>query len=318
MEHFEEKDLVKIASMYYEEGMTQAEIARKIGVSRSLISKMLLDAKAEGVIEVFINSKSAYSVSLERKLEKKYALKHAIVIDTFDLKDYEVDKMVSRAAALHLQKLTKHVKKIGMSWGKSLRGVVDQYPYTNQSEVTVLPLIGGMGIDYVDIHSNQLAYDLARKMRGKAKYLYAPALVSNQAIKDDLKGNSTIYAVLEEGKEVDLALVGISSPYHNSTMETIGYINQKDKQELTESQVIGDINSRFFQADGTEAVCPINQHVIGINLEEIRNIPTVMTVAYGEDKIKAIEVALIQKLVDIIVTTDKTATELLREEGENE
>ena len=42
MEKLNEKEIVKIASMYYEEGLTQAEIARQRGVSRSLISKILL------------------------------------------------------------------------------------------------------------------------------------------------------------------------------------------------------------------------------------------------------------------------------------
>lgn len=72
-----------------------------------------------------------------------------------------------------------------------------------QSNLTVFPLIGGMGDDYIDIHSNQLCFDLARKMRAKAKYLYAPALVSNEQIKKDLQENPTIHAVFEESKKVD-------------------------------------------------------------------------------------------------------------------
>ena len=41
-------------------------------------------------------------------------------------------------------------------------------------------------------------------MRGKAKYLYAPALVSNPRIKEDLFENPTIYSVIEEGRVVDI------------------------------------------------------------------------------------------------------------------
>ena len=70
MEKLNEKEIVKIASMYYEEGLTQAEIARQRGVSRSLISKILMDAKNEGIVEVIINSENAYTTGLERKLER--------------------------------------------------------------------------------------------------------------------------------------------------------------------------------------------------------------------------------------------------------
>lgn len=311
MDQFEEKDFVRVATMYYDEGMTQAEIAKKLGVSRSLISKILIDARNAGIVEVFINSKSAFTVDLERQLEKKYDLQRAIVIDTLESEDSETEKMASRAAALYLQKISKNVKNIGVSWGNTLRGVVDHYPYTNQPEITVFPLVGGMGDDHVDIHSNQLCYDLARKMRGKSKYLYAPALVSNKRIKEELSNNATIRAVIAESKLVDIALVGLSTPYENSTMVKIGYINEQDLSELSDNNVVGDINSRFFDVEGKEAKCRINQNVMGINLNELRKIKTVMAVAYGESKYAAIKVALNHHLVDVIVTTDKIATKLL-------
>ncbi|MFK4567483.1 sugar-binding transcriptional regulator [Enterococcus sp. UD-01] len=313
MDQLEEKEFVRVATMYYEEGMTQAEIAKKIGVSRSLISKILLDAKKSGIVEIFINSKSAYTVNLERKLERKYDLKRVIIVDTSEVENNEISKTISREAALYLKEISKNTSSIGISWGESLRGLVSHYPYTNQSDITVFPLIGGMGDDYIDIHSNQLCYDLARKMRAKAKYLYAPALVSNERIKKELKDNPTIHAVFEESKTVDIALVGISSPFKESTMVKIGYLNQDDLSEIKANHVIGDINSRFFDATGEEADCMINRNVLGINLKEIQQIPTVMTIAYGDEKFNAIQVAVTKKLINVLITTDTIAMKLLEE-----
>lgn len=313
MDQLEEKEFVRVATMYYEEGMTQAEIAKKVGVSRSLISKILLDAKKAGIVEIFINSKNVYTINLERKLEIKYDLKRVIVVDTSEIENNEVKKTISREAALYLKEISKNVSSIGISWGESLRGLVNHYPYTNQSNITVFPLIGGMGDDYIDIHSNQLCFDLARKMRAKAKYLYAPALVSNERIKKELENNPTIHAVFEESKSVDIALVGLSSPFKDSTMVKIGYLNQEDLDELTDKNVVGDINSRFFDNSGKEADCSINHNVLGINLNEIESIPTVMTIAYGDEKFDAIKVALNKKLINVLVTTDTIANKLLED-----
>lgn len=313
MAQFEEKEAVKIATMYYVEGMTQAQIARKMGVSRSLISKILLDAKEDGIVEIFIHSKSAYTVQLERQLEEKYDLKNVIVVDTYNLNQYEISKMASQEAALYLQKISKQIDTLGVSWGKSLRGLVDHYPFTNQSNVTVIPLIGGMGEDFVDIHSNQLSYDLAHKMRGTAKYLYAPALVSNSGIKQELQNNQAIRAVLEAGKKVDIALVGLSNPYKPNTMLEIGYINEEDVVGLHESGAVGDVNSRFYNEDGEEVDSKINQHVLGLNLDDLKNIPLVMTIVYEMDKVSALKVAVEQKLVNILVTSDQIAMKLLKD-----
>lgn len=313
MGQFEEKELVKVASMYHEEGMTQAAIARRMGVSRSLISKILLDAKKNGIVEVFIRSISAYTVDLERKLEKKYNLHNAIVVDTFDINEYEIEKRVSQAAANYVSKISKDMTNIGISWGKSLRSLVDHYTYTNRSDMTVYPLIGGMGDDSVDIHSNQLSYDLARRIRGKAKYLYSPALVSNCRIKEELISNDVINNVIEEGKMVELALVGISTPYEKSTMLSIGYINQNDIDEFKKLDVVGDINSLFFDKSGQEVNHRINQHVIGLELADLAKIPYVMTIAYDDSKVDAINVALENELINIIAITDSIAEKILND-----
>ena len=81
----EKRDLVKIATWYYQYGWTQAQIAQKIGISRSIISKKLQDAKDLGIVEIFIKDETAYTVELEQKLESKFKLEEAIVVATHDL-----------------------------------------------------------------------------------------------------------------------------------------------------------------------------------------------------------------------------------------
>lgn len=311
MEKMGENDIVKIATMYYEEGMTQSEIAREKGVSRSFISKMIVEAKRDGIVEIVINSSSVYTAKLERQIEKKFNLKNAIIVDTLDINKAEVKKMVSQQAALYLKKILPSNKTIGISWGNSLRGLVDHFPYTNHQSATVLPLIGGLSDDYFEIQSNQLSYDLARKMRGKAKYLYSPALVSNQLIREELSNNNAIQSILEEGKTVDLALIGISSLDQESNMRKIGFLSEEDTADLKSHNAVGVINSRFFDQEGKEVDSEINKNVIGLNLEDLRKIPAIMTVVYGDQKVEAIRAALESDLLNTIVTTDTIAEGLL-------
>lgn len=317
MEKLNEKEIVKIASMYYEEGLTQAEIARQRGVSRSLISKILMDAKNEGIVEVIINSENAYTTRLERKLEKQFNLKNAIIIDSFNLSHDEIKKMASQQAALYLKSIVEDYRSIGISWGNSLRGLVDHFPFMNHPDVTVIPLIGGLSDDYFDIQSNQLSYDLARKMRGKAKYLYAPALVSNQMIHEELSNNRAIQSVLEEGRFVELALIGISSLDQETNMRRIGYLSVDDVSELTNKEVVGVINSRFFDKNGVEVEADINQNVLGLSLTDLSKIPLIMTVVYGDRKAEAVKTALENQLINVLVTTDTLAEKLLIELNED-
>lgn len=69
------RDIVKVATMYYKKSLKQSEIAKRLGISRSLVSKYLNDAKNEGIVDIFIKSESAYSIELELALEETFGLK---------------------------------------------------------------------------------------------------------------------------------------------------------------------------------------------------------------------------------------------------
>ena len=307
----EKRDLVKIATWYYQYGWTQAQIAQKIGISRSIISKKLQDAKELGIVEIFIKDETAYTVELEQKLETKFKLEEAIVVATHNLSYEESTNWLAKKAAYALNKRILKVNKLGISWGKTIRKFVNEFPYITNKELVIVPLIGGMGAEEVDLHSNQICYDLKKKMQCTCKYLYAPALVEDQTMKNDLCKNKYINEVLNEGKTVDMAIVGISNPYQNSTMEEIGYINKKDLEEFRYYDVVGDCNSRFYTSDGKEANSPINQRIIGLSLDDLREIPTVVAIVSGENKEKAVIAALNSKIIDIIVMTDKMAEYVL-------
>lgn len=307
----EKRDIVKIATWYYHYGWTQAKIAQKVGISRSIISKTLQQAKDLGIVEIFIKDETYYTVELEQKLEQKFGLEEAIVVATHNLSEEESLNSLAKKAAYSLSKRIAKINKLGISWGKTIRKFANEYPYVAHKELMIVPLIGGMGAGDTDLHSNQICYDLKKKMQCECKYLYAPALVEDKSMKHDLCNNKYINEVLHEGKSVDMAIVGISSPYNKSTMEEIGYITDKDIEELRYHDVVGDTNSRFYTAEGKEATCQINENVIGLSLNELRKIPTVVAIVGGANKEEALISALKAKLLNIIVITDKMAEYIL-------
>jgi deoxyribonucleoside regulator len=46
--------LVRVARMYYEHGLNQQEIAGRVGLSRSRISRLLTKAREAGIVQVTI------------------------------------------------------------------------------------------------------------------------------------------------------------------------------------------------------------------------------------------------------------------------
>ena len=94
-------------------------------------------------------------------------------------------------------------------------------------------------------------------------------------------------------------------------MEEIGYTNKKEMAQLRGIGAVGDINSRFYDKDGQEVNHPINKHVVGLSLEELKAIPETIAIAYDDAKWQGIYYACKNQLIDSIITTDTIADRLI-------
>lgn len=306
----EKRKLIKIAKMYYFEELTQAAIAKRLGVSRPIISKMLQQAKEEGIVRITIFDEGFDVIEWEQKIAHAFGLNEVIITSTENMNAEQALRAIGKATAMYVRKAIRSVKKIGVSWGKSLLAMVEEYPI-EQRDVMVIPLVGGMGPKEVALHSNQIAYEFAKKINGQCESLYAPAMVATIEQKEDLVQLPFISSVLQQGKQCDLAIVGIGNPYENSTMYEIGYLNDADLLELKRAKVAGDISSKYILANGDLADVAINRRGIGMELEELKEIDKVVGVARGAYKVASILAALKGNYIDVLITDDQTAALLI-------
>lgn len=308
----ERRQMVKIANYYYIEGWTQQQIAKKIGVSRPVISKIIQKAKDIGIVEVYIKDENIHTVELEKRLEEKFGLLDTVVVPSIGLTPDMTRRAVGQAAGRYLARhLKSDVERLGISWGTTLAEVVKEYPFERREKISVVPLVGGMGTKSVEIHANHLAYELAKKMNGKCCYLYAPAIVETEELKERLIKMNDIAQVLEEGKNVEVALIGIGNPHKGSTMKDIGYLQDADIQSLKKAGAIGDIGSRFFDQDGTPVENELNNRIIGLSLQDLKKVPYVIGIVEGTYKAESILAALQGGYLQTLIIDEETARILL-------
>lgn len=306
------KLMVKVCKLYYYEAWTQEKIAEKIGVSRPIISKMLQKAREVGIVEIIVHDDPQQTSELEKEIEQCYHLKQVLVVPTRDLNKELVTSAVGKAAAHFVQKLIKQGDRIGVSWGNTLYHMVREFPLDKKEDIKIIPLIGGSGNDRTEVHSNQIAYELSKKLGGRCDSLYAPAIVETEQLKEQIIQLPHIASVLKEGQQIDLALVGIGNPYSQSTMERYGYLDETTLMELQHLGTAADINSRFINHEGQVVDHPINRKVIGISLEQLKHVNHVVGLAFGLHKIDSIKAALKSGCIQMLVTDETTATKLMR------
>src|SRR3954453_5516906 len=87
-----------IARRYYLEGMSKVDIADELGVSRFKVARLLDAARETGLVRIEIRHEGEIDVDLSARLQERFDLQHAIVVDTPD-DDESLRQHLGRAAA---------------------------------------------------------------------------------------------------------------------------------------------------------------------------------------------------------------------------
>ncbi|TLS38371.1 sugar-binding transcriptional regulator [Pseudalkalibacillus caeni] len=301
--------LVKIAHMYYEERATQSQIAAKIGVSRSLISKYLAKARDQGIVEIIIHEDDDQKYrKLESKIEQQYGLREVICIDSVE---YESSKIrLGNAASQYLLRVIKENQIVGISSGTTLNEV-SKAVSTNQEfpSVTFVPLVGGVGNERVDIHSNYLVARFGEELKSNYELLHVPVIVDSKEAKEVMMRQPSIQKVFRMAENSDIAIVGIGGTPEHSTMVK-SYLGTEKEDLFKAQEVVGDICYNFIDKDGNATNSPWNERVMALDLVKLKKIPLVIGVASGSEKVQAIKAALKGELVDVLITDEATGIAL--------
>ena len=76
--------LVRVSRLYYELGETQEAIAALIGVTRPRVSRLLKEARAQGVVEIRIVDRSAVESPAGEALRARFGLRAVHLAPTLD------------------------------------------------------------------------------------------------------------------------------------------------------------------------------------------------------------------------------------------
>jgi DNA-binding transcriptional regulator LsrR (DeoR family) len=307
--------ITKAARLYYEERLTQTEIAGRLGISQVAVSRLLKRAEEYGIVRTTVISPPGAFAELEGLLEERFGLSQVVIAEAVRDAEEAVLNAIGSAAAQLLETTLKSGEVIGISsWSASLLSMVDQmHPVRKIQKCTVVQMLGGIGSPSAEKHANHLATRLARLVHGDARFLPAPGVVGSAGAAKILSQDPYVRETLEFFDKITLALVGIGSLEPSALVASSG--NSFSAEELGTIQqngAVGDICLRFYDANGREVKEPFGNRVIGIDLERLRRIRTTVGIAGGKRKFPAILASLRGKWINTLVTDQYTADRLAK------
>jgi deoxyribonucleoside regulator len=305
--------MVDIASMYYYEGMTQEEIAERLGITRLRVNKLLQEARKQGIVRIEVVNPIANSGELASKLAALYGLQRVEVVPVLG-EESMIASALGKAAARLLPDLLRPGNSVGIGWGTSVFEVVNAMTDDHVFNVTYVPLIGGMGEVGAHFQINEFARILAEKTASRWRALYVPFLVEKVETKRALLSDASIQRAVAMWSQLDVAVVGIGVSISKSPLLLSSHFSNAHLVQLERQGVVGDICSRFFDENGQPCQWDVDDRLIGVSLEELKHTKTVIAVAGGLMKQRAIRAALRQGIVDVLVIDEDTANALIKDE----
>ncbi|NMB54570.1 MAG: sugar-binding transcriptional regulator [Leptolinea sp.] len=303
--------LSRVASLYYDKKKTQQEIADLTGIGRPIISKMINEAREKGVVKITVQYPWT-SKSLEKALIETFDLKDSLVMVTdFETYDELLNGLGTLVAGYFTQILHDDMV-IGISWGSALQHMINALQPRPLSNIEVVQIIGASGTENNPTEGPLLAQLLSERLSASCRYLHAPLVVENKVIHDGLLQERTIRDTLNRARQANVALVGIGSVDRELfPLMRSGYMSESERLKLVADGAVGDICGQYYSIDGKWLDTEINHRIIGIDLQTLAQIETVIAVAGDIRKGDAILGALRGGYVDVLATDARTAQYLL-------
>jgi DNA-binding transcriptional regulator LsrR (DeoR family) len=303
--------LAKIASLYYLEGLTQQNIANKLNISRTKVSRYLTRARNEGIAEIKINYPVKDFSSLEYQIEKKYRISECIIAGTFESSEATIEAMSGSLNNL-LSRILKDGSHIGIGWGGSLREMSKYINVMEKSDIKVIPMIGGLGKTGTGVHTNSVAKNIADRMNGISYMIHSPAVLDNREAKEIVEKDSNVSEIMEMSSKIDTAIIGISDLGMDSTLIKTDSFTSEDYKYLESLGVVGDVNLIFIDENGNHVPNKIDDRIVRVPIEGLKKIAHVIGVAFGKRKLKVLLGALRSQIINVLFTDEETAIEIIK------
>lgn len=172
--------LADVAEMYYLEEKNQAEIAKSVGVTRSMVSRMLTEARESGLVEIRVRRPLESDRELESAFIENFGLKDACVVALANASGGRLLRALGNVGAQMLKRYLASNMTLGLAWGTSISATVDAFEVSEPMAVKVVQLVGAMGARNMEYDGHDLVSRISEKIGGEAYYLNAPYICQSE------------------------------------------------------------------------------------------------------------------------------------------
>ena len=302
--------MIRIARMYYEKNMSQQEIADVVYVSRSMVSRMIKQARDIGIVEINIKSSFENYYKLENQLKNCFPNCEMMIAysENSDL-DEEFDS-VCGMGSYYIENCLNNNSVFAVARGKTVANTVSMLkPDRNFPDMQIVQLTGSLSINNPNCDEMNNAQKVQTLYGCKLNRFFAPYLMEDKNSKNMICKHQTTAKALEMGKQTNIFISGV-----DSLLFWKDYLEEKDFNNLTKNGAIGCMCGYFFDINGNIVETSLYDRAIIPDRNIFKKVDKRICIANDRFKLNALLGALRGELCNVLITNSKIATRLLEME----
>jgi len=308
-----EESMRLAATMYYLQDEPMDAIARRLGTSRSTVSRLLKAARDGGMVQIAVRAETDAATGVAAQLMSTFGVRAHVV--PVRARAPEVDRLdkVANVAARLLMDLFDDEMVLGVAWGTTVSAVARALGRKPTRGGTVVQLNGAAntvtsGVDYAStiVTAYGAAFD------AEVRHFPVPAFFDFADTREAMWRERSVQRVLSVQRRADIALFGVGAlggqfPSH---VYSAGYLDDGDLAALYAAGVVGDVCTVFLRQDGSYQDIAINRRATGPTPAELASIPRRLCVVAGEAKLRPLVAAMRAGVVTDLIIDEPTARRL--------
>jgi deoxyribonucleoside regulator len=312
---------LRAATLYYLDGLTQAEIASRLGVSRPTAGRLIARAKAKGLVRIEVvippDRRDDLHAEEERELEGRFGLTEAVIaghgVDVGAPGRPAAFASIGRPAAALLMRRLSPTDVLGFTWGPEQVAVVTALTPGSARCQAVIQLDGAMSSAAYQTGTEFILGRCADVLGATAVRLPAP-LYADPSTVVSMRSDSVISRTLQAGRRADVMVFGVGAVSTSTTLFEGSFLDTRMLDDLIALGAVGEIGGRFFDADGVAVDTELQQRTVSVALEDIRACEKTILISSGAAKHHATLGALRGQLARLLVCDIDCARWLLAQQ----
>lgn len=302
-------DAARAGWLYYVAGNTQDEIAAKLGISRQSAQRLVSLAVSERLVKVRLDHPLAECLELARRLRERFGLAYCEVVPS-DPASESTTLGIADAAAAEMERQLKStdMRIMAIGTGRTLKAASELLPRIDAPDKKIVSLTGNFAPDGSAAFYGVI-FTMADVVNARHYPMPLPVVAASQEERDLLHRQIIVRTTLELAAQADVTFVGIGDLGAKAPLVQDGFITKDELAALKQAGAVTEIVGWAFDGQGRLIEGLTNARVASAPLPSVDQ-SRVIAVAMGEAKLPGIRVALEHRLVNGLITDERTARKL--------